>query len=523
MQKNKIIKLALITGAIGIIAFGGYKLISHQKNNNSQQVNTSNEIEYAVQKGHIYNSVSGSGSVKPSDKRIIKSEINGRVENVLVREGDVVQKDQMLISLKSDTSNDNNEVDSIKEKLDDNRNQLNELYNNQGKLNVYAGISGVVKNLNIKAGDSLVENQNVGLIEETEYSYVQSYFYKDDIEKIKVGDKAYIFFSKFLTEYEGEIVSINHTPVQFGGGAFGYEVTAKVKNPGGFSEGDVTQISLKNNDTVINSANAGKVLKNREENIQTNITGKVSDIKIKNGQYVNEGDLLFTLESDDINKRINQLEKEINQYNEKLNKIYKGHNVYSPIEGTVLKVEVSNDDVVDRSTTLITIANLEGMEVELNIDELDILDLSVGQDAMLLCDVFENEVFAGKISNISLEGNSQNGVTTYSVKVSIDDRKNLMSGMNVEVDIIVENKQDILTIPIESLNKTMDGYTVKVKDKNGNITDTKIEIGSIDKYSVEVISGLNEGDIIIYSINIQDIPQIDEVGETVMMPAVSFE
>ena len=522
MQKNKIIKIASITCAIGIITFGGYKLISHQKND-TQQVTTNNEIEYAVQKGQIYNSVSGSGSIKPSDKRILKSEINGRVENVLVKEGDVVQKDQMLISLKSDTSNDNNEVDSIKEKLDDNRSQLNELYNNQGKLNVYADISGVIKNLNIKSGDSLVENQSVGLIEETEYSYAQSYFYKDDVEKIKVGDKAYIFFSKFLTEYEGEIVSINHTPVQFGGGAFGYEVTAKVKNPGGFSEGDVTLISIKNNNEEINSANSGKILKNREENIQTNIAGKVKDINIKNGQYVNKGDLLFTIESDDINKKINKLEKEIKQYNEKLNKIYKGHNVYSPIEGTILNVEVSNDDVVDRSTTLITIANLDGMEVVLNIDELDILDLSIGQEAILQCDVFENEIFTGKISNISLEGNSQNGVTTYSVKVSIDDRKNLMSGMNVEVDIIVENKQDILTIPIESLNKTMDGYTVKVKDKDGNITETKIEIGSIDKYSVEVTSGLSEGDVIVFDINIQYTPQTDEITDAIIMPAVSFE
>lgn len=497
----QLIKRIVIFGAIGIIVFCGYKAISAKGGNIKHEANMSSEIEYIVKKGYISNSASGSGSINPTDKRTIKSEINGRVENVYVKEGDVVQKDQTLISLKSDVSGNDSEAQSIREKLEENKNQLNELYKSQGKLNVYANMSGVVKGLNSKIGDEIVKNQSIGAIEDTEYVYAQSYFFDKDIENIKVGDKATVFISEFLSEHEGEIVSVNHLPVQFGGGIFGYEVIAKIKNLGGMTEGNITQITVNKDSGDIESSRAGKMQKNKEENIESSIGGKIADIKIKNGQRVNKGDLLFTLESEETDKNIEQLEKEIQRYNGKLNNIYKGHTVYSPIAGTVLKVEVSNDDVVDRSTTLITIANLDGMEVVLSIDELDILNLEIGQTATLKSDVFEDEFFTGKISNISLEGNSQNGVTTYSVTVSLDDRKKLMSGMNVSVNILVENKQDILTVPIESLIKTMDGYIVKVKGKDGAVADVKVETGSKDKYNAEIISGLKEGDIVIYTAN----------------------
>ena len=502
MQKKRLIKIAIIIGAISIAAFGGYKAITTQKNKPIQSLTENNQIEYVVQKGNILNSVSGSGSVTPSDERTIKSEINGIVENILVKEGDVVHKDQELITLKSNTSGNSDEIESIKEKLEESKSQLNELYTSKGKLNVYAKNSGVIKELNLKVGANITENQEVGFIEETEYIYAQSYFFANYLDKIKVGDKASIFISDFMSEYEGEIVSINYLPTQFGGGTFGHEVIAKIKNPGGMSEGNITQITVKKDDGDIESVRAGKMQKNKTESIFASISGKVKELKVNNGQQVNKGDLLFTIESNEIDKKISQLEKEIKQYSEKLNNLSKGHNVYSPIEGTVLKVEVSNEDVVDRSTTLITLADLNGMEVVINVDELDVLKLKIGQEAILKSDVFKDETYTGKISNISLEGNSQNGVTTYSVTISVDDRKQLMSGMNVSVNIVTENKQDILTVPIEALQQTPEGYVVRTKDKDGNVKEVKVEIGSMDKFSVEIISGLNEGDIVLFNLNV---------------------
>lgn len=519
MIKKKLIKIAIIIGAISIIVFGGYKALATQKNKPNQNLAENKEAEFIVKKGNISNSVSGSGSVTPSDKRTIKSEINGIVENVLVKEGDVVHKDQELITLKSNTSGNKDEIESIKEKLEESKNQLNELYTSKGKLNVYAKNSGVIKEINLKVGANITENQEVGFIEETEYVYAQAYFFANYLDKIKVGDKASIFISDFMSEYEGEIVSINYLPTQFGGGTFGHEVISKIKNPGGMSEGNITQITVKKDDGDIESVRAGKMQKNKTESIFASISGKVKDLKVNNGQQVNKGDLLFTIESDDIDKKISRLEKEIKQYSEKLNNLSKGHNVYSPIEGTVLKVEVSNEDVVDRSTTLITLANLNGMEVVINVDELDVLNLKIGQKATLKSDVFKDDTYTGEISNISLEGNSQNGVTTYSVAIRITERKQLMSGMNVSVNIVTEKKDNILTIPIEALIKTADGYTVNIKDTDGSTKNVKVETGSIDKKSVEVTSGLKEGDIVLYDLNVPTVsPDITET-DTMFMPS----
>ncbi len=59
------------------------------------------EVEYIVEKGNIEVAVTGSSSVTPADKRTVKSEIDGSVDSIFVTEGDLVEKNQILIALKS--------------------------------------------------------------------------------------------------------------------------------------------------------------------------------------------------------------------------------------------------------------------------------------------------------------------------------------------------------------------------------------------------------------------------------------
>src|SRR6056297_3910889 len=83
--------------------------------------------------------------------------------------------------------------------------------------------------------------------------------------------------------------------------------------------------------------------------------------------------------------------------------------------------------------------------------------------------------------------------------ISIKDRKQMMSGMNVDLEILIEEKENVLIIPLEAIVKVGDKYLVQIKDEEGNLSPQSIEIGIVNDNLVEITSGLKEGDKIYYT------------------------
>jgi HlyD family secretion protein len=134
----------------------------------------------------------------------------------------------------------------------------------------------------------------------------------------------------------------------------------------------------------------------------------------------------------------------------------------------------------------------------LAVDELDITKIRLGQKANVTSDVFKDESFTGSVSKISMEGKNQNGVTTYDVTVLLDERKALMSGMNVDIEILADNRSDTIIVPVDAIRKSNGSYMVTVRDESGNASDIEVKLGIANKNFAEVVNGINEGDIIVY-------------------------
>lgn len=500
-MKNKKVKLAVIITAVLIIAAVGINMAAKKTSaKNTAGKILSNEIEYNVAKDNISVSVSESGSVNPSDKRVIKSEIDGTVDGIYVTEGDLVDKNQMLVSLQSDNaSGSQTEINSIKLNIEKTQRELNNLYENQKDLNIYAPVSGVISGLSIEAGDQVSANYNIASIKDTGNSYIEAYFTKEQFDKISISDSASIFMSKYFATESGTVAEKDSTPVQMGGGIFGYLVTLKMTNPGGYSTGDLAQVTVTNSQGSYQGMDIGKIIDVKEEKVTAKVSGKVKSVNAENGKYINKGDVIAAIEGEDISLQIAEKQNSIEKYNSQIEDLVEGDTIYSPMKGIVLKINVSEEEVVDRTTALLTIADLDDMEVIISVDELDINKIKLGQTANITSDVYPNEKFTGKVSRISMEGTSQNGVTTYDVKIKLDDRKSLMSGMNVDVDILSDSRENVLVIPIGAVHKLNGEYMVTVKDSAGNKSDVKVELGLATKDKVEITSGLNEGDIIVYN------------------------
>lgn len=141
------------------------------------------------------------------------------------------------------------------------------------------------------------------------------------------------------------------------------------------------------------------------------------------------------------------------------------------------------------------------MVVSINVDELDILHIEKGQRATMVFDALDGS-FEGTIVRLSNVAASSGGVTKYKVDISIERIDSMRAGMNVTVTIDVGLAEDVLTIPVSALQE-MGGrvfvYT-QYDEKSGVLSgETDVETGLSDGTTVEIVSGLSEGDTVYYN------------------------
>ena len=108
----------------------------------------------------------------------------------------------------------------------------------------------------------------------------------------------------------------------------------------------------------------------------------------------------------------------------------------------------------------------------MSIDELDITKVSVGQKVNVQADAFNNKVFSGEITKVSLVAANSNGVTSYPVRVTITETGDLIPGMNVDGYVILASRENVLTIPSDALQR---GNVVYVKKTSNSVNGKKVD------------------------------------------------
>ena len=191
--------------------------------------------------------------------------------------------------------------------------------------------------------------------------------------------------------------------------------------------------------------------------------------------------------------------------------ILTGAKIYAPYDGVITAINKNEGDTITSAQNIMSIANPNTLEFNGDVDEVDILYLSSGLAAKIQTDALRDTELDGTLKSIGSSSNSSGGVTTFSAKidVSIPNDAALKDGLSATARVITKAKYGINLIPIQSLYGTFDSPTVKVI-VNGQVTEKAIEIGDSDSNWVEVISGMNETDMIV--MEVPDIPTADIRG-----------
>ncbi|MDI6816987.1 MAG: efflux RND transporter periplasmic adaptor subunit [Actinomycetota bacterium] len=149
------------------------------------------------------------------------------------------------------------------------------------------------------------------------------------------------------------------------------------------------------------------------------------------------------------------------------------------------------------SGALITLINFDRLELSADVDETEIGKVKTGQAVRIILDAYEDKVFEGKLTNISIiSSKNATGGTIFTVTIVANPVKELFrEGMGGDVDIIAQSKKNVVTIPFDAVK--LDGKKASVfVIKNGIAKKRDIKLGLTSDIAYEVVDGLKEEEVV---------------------------
>lgn len=171
----------------------------------------------------------------------------------------------------------------------------------------------------------------------------------------------------------------------------------------------------------------------------------------------------------------------------------------APIAGTILEINASVGE--NAGSGVIVLADLEQPLLEIFLDESDMNMVGLDYEVEVTFDALPDDVFVGHIIQIDPQLSNANGMTTLHALALLDETsfakpQTLPIGLNATVEVIGGRAENALLIPVEALRElTADQYAVFVME-NGEPKMRTVEVGLMDYTFAEILSGLNEGDVV---------------------------
>lgn len=168
----------------------------------------------------------------------------------------------------------------------------------------------------------------------------------------------------------------------------------------------------------------------------------------------------------------------------------------APFSGVVGEVRVVPGATIVPGSELVTLYSAVDLRVVVSVNEMDVEQLVEGTEVLLGFDAFPGESLTGRLGEIPRYGVYQNGLTVYRVYVKLDPRAlALRAGMSATVSVPLGHKDNVLRVPTMAVQYDAEGPFVLVV-KEGKPARRSVQIGISDGIQTEIISGVQEGDIV---------------------------
>jgi RND family efflux transporter MFP subunit len=172
--------------------------------------------------------------------------------------------------------------------------------------------------------------------------------------------------------------------------------------------------------------------------------------------------------------------------------------ITAPFNSTVTGIYALEGDQISAGVKAVQLADLSKLYIDVQISEVDIPLVKLGQNVEMVFDAYFEETYHGLVVEISPTGSENQGVVTYNVTVILmDGLDKIKSGMTAAINIITEEKSDVFVIPNAALT-TVDGKDTVYVMRNGIPVAVDVVVGAYSDNSIEIVEAdIEEGEIIV--------------------------
>ena len=502
-----------------VAVLGGWFILRPDK---AQDTNVDvSYVQTTPEKRDLSNSLSGTGTLNPANTYNVKSLVAGKVLTSTIEEGDIVEEGTVLYTV--DASDATTKAEQASITLQQAQRSYDKTVDRQY---VRAEVAGVVATLKVAKGDEVTSGQEVAVIRDSSKMVLHLEFPAADAAAFSVGQSAEVTLDGTFETLTGTVTAVTGTDTLSTGNLLTRTVTITVRNAGGLTTAQAATATINGVSCI-----AAKCFEYQAERTLTTLAaGTVTAINVQEGGAVNKDDIVLQISGEDLTEAIQSAAEtlrsaELNMDN--LQEAMNNYTVTSPISGTIIEKNAKAGDALTAGADLCTIYDLSYLVMVINVDELQVSDVSVGQSVQVTADAVPDKTYTGTVTRVSMKGSSNGGTTTYPVTVRIDETEGLRPGMNANAEIVIAEAGNALAVPNAAIVRG--GYVLVTKDSpsaanaDPDMTAPEgyvyvpVKIGVSDDDYTQIISGVTGNDTVAYDPSSVSTDDYYDDGSSVMI------
>ncbi len=551
---KKIISIAIV---VGLIFFGGYLTAKWLIPDDTEVSTGPRYSTKAVERGDIKQGVNLSGqlsgnwggSITAPKPEGIGQDVTYTVEELFVEPNQMIKKGENLVRLSAENLNEilTDLTDSIQKKHDEISTKTTDLgkiinrditgvsqVNPNDGIVISAPIRGRISDISLTEGDMLESGLIAKIVDD---SFVKIPFKVNQYEydNLSAGDEVLMqIIKKYKDEngndrkspafsgfVKGTIKSLNENAVPNSDYvSYIHNGMIEAANPGLIQPGMEAIIYTQENGTPIQSLNFTAEVASFLNEKKVYYTGSLdttviaTDVMVTENEFVEEGQVLVKIAGSDVTESIQTKIDAINALYDEIDEIYKKIDkvsaltlkmtVTAPTDGMVAYVNYREGDQIIASETsdqwslmLMDVYNTDEMYVHTNVSDLDVLYVAQDAPVIVTVDALPGETFDGKVMRLDSYTDYRTGETVYNVQIKVEGREGLRPGMNTNCFVDSGESLDTLLVPIEAVFEENGKQKVEILLEDNQVEIVEIETGLMNDMHVEVLSGLEEGQLVV--------------------------
>ena len=427
-----IVVVALLCGA-GLFGLKAYI------NKQAESSSTTSYSRAVVTRGALEETVYGSGTTSARNQTNVLAEAEGTLTDLRVSVGDAVKAGDILaVMTNADLDDTITDLEFDLWELDD---QILSTSAGSKVTTIEAPAAGRVVAIYAEAGDdalAVFRREGALAIISTDGRMKVELSDVDTSSGVSLGEKLTVTGETFIAE--GTVVDLTRQ---------GTCLTLTIQDDS-LPMGETVTVARQNG-TMLGTS----TLEVNKPMAVSSYGGTIESVKVSVGDKVKRADTLFKLTDSPLTLKIENLRLQREAAAKSLEEAKQQREnliVVAPCDGTIATLGISEGDEISSGAMLCSILEGEDMNLTIAVDELDVVEVEVGQKVKITVDALSDAEMDGEVYKIAPVGSNSGGVTTYDVELTFDaEGSGVRSGMNATGEITVASTDSTLYVPVEAL------------------------------------------------------------------------